>query len=889
MVKGLRLLTIAILCCSANTVYSLESVKHVSVAVLPFQINSLDDISYLKTEIPEVIKKQLKEDGATVLDIETVADRPDLSEKEKIESAEEIRNLGIKNGADYVIWGSLTRIGQKFSVDAKMIKSLGSKPPDVFFVEGENIENLLGTVKELTFKIGIKLFKREKVAEILVEGNKRIDEDAIKRVISTEPGDIYVAQKLSQDLKAVYSMGYFDDIRIEAKKGPAGKIIIFKVKEKATIREIKIKGNKAIDVEDINKAINISSGSILNIYKIQSNLKQIEDLYKDKNYHQVKVTYNIHQLEHNQADLEFVIEEGEKILIKKIILEGNRDYSARKLKKMMKTSEKGFLSWLTSSGDLKMENLNQDVARLYAFYNNNGYIQAKVGEPNIEYKDNWIYITIKIDEGPRFKVGKVNVAGDLIASEKKLLEKLKITKETFCNREIIHDDVLVLTDFYSDEGYAYPNIVPRMDQDSDKLVVNITYEIDKGKQVYFEKIIIGGNTRTRDKVIRRELKVYEGELYNGQLLKRSVRNLYRIEFFEDVKVNTSKGSSDDKMILKLDVTEKHTGAFTFGGGYSSYENVFAMFSIAERNLLGRGQTLQFKGQLGGRTTKYSLSFTEPWLFDMPLAAGLDLYDWETDYDDYYKNSLGGGIRFSYPVFDYTRAYLGYNYDTTEIESINTYYASDSIMDMLGATITTSSISTSLGYDSRDRTFNPTEGSEHRITVQYAGLGGEVGFTKYTAETGWYVPLFKSTVGFVHGKTGLVHRNSGKILPDYERFFLGGINSLRGFDWEDISPKEVNKYGYETEVGGNKFVQFNFEYLVPLIKEAGIIGLIFYDTGDVYDEGENVDLGDLRKSVGYGVRWYSPMGPIRIEYGYILNPEEGEKTGGRWEFTMGEAF
>ena len=526
---------------------------------------------------------------------------------------------------------------------------------------------------------------------------------------------------------------------------------------------------------------------------------------------------------------------------------------------------------------------------LYAFYHNNGYIQARVGEPNIEYKDNWIYVTIKIDEGPKFKVGKVSVAGDLISPEEKLLEKLKITKEEFYNREIIHDDVLVITDFYSDEGYAYADIVPRIDKDFDKLVVNITYDIDKGNLVYFEKIIIGGNTRTRDKVIRRELKVYEEGLYSGQLLKRSVRNLYRLDFFEDVKVNTSKGSSDDQMILKLDVTEKHTGAFTFGGGYSSVENAFAVFSISERNLRGRGQILNLKAQVGGTTTKYNLSFTEPWLFDIPLSGRFDLYDWEIDYDDYDKSSMGGGVTFGYPVFDYTRAYLGYSYDKADLESVS-IYSSDSILEMaMGDSVVTSSVTTTLRYDSKDKQFNPTEGSEHRISIQYAGLGGEVGYTKYVAETGWYIPLFKSTVGFLHGKTGFIYRNSGKILPDYERFFLGGMNSLRGFDWEDISPKEVNMYGIEAETGGNKFVQFNFEYLVPLIKEAGIIGLVFYDTGDVFDEGENIDIGNLRKSVGYGFRWYSPMGPIRIEYGYILDPAEGEKSGGRWEFTMGEAF
>ncbi|MCP4154849.1 MAG: outer membrane protein assembly factor BamA, partial [bacterium] len=366
-----------------------------------------------------------------------------------------------------------------------------------------------------------------------------------------------------------------------------------------------------------------------NIFKVRSNIKMIEELFKEKKYHNVKVTYIISQLEHNQADLEFVIEEGEKFRIRSIMFEGNSAYDDKKLKKIMKTSAKGFFSWLTSSGDLNMADLDLDVAMITAFYHNNGYIESRVGEPKIEYQENWIDITIKIDEGPRFKVGKVDITGDLILSREKLLENVKISGETYFNREIVRNDLLGLTDLYSDEGYAYTDISPRIDKDLDKLIVNITYVVEKGKQVYFENIFISGNKKTRDKVIRRELKVFEQELYSGRGLKRGVRNLYRLDYFEDVKVNTPRGSSDDKMILKIDVTEKPTGMFSFGGGYSSVEHLFVMASISQRNLFGRGQVLQVKGEWGGQTNRYNLSFTEPWLFDIPLSAGFDLYNWQT--------------------------------------------------------------------------------------------------------------------------------------------------------------------------------------------------------------------------------------------------------------------
>ncbi|MBW2575033.1 MAG: outer membrane protein assembly factor BamA [Deltaproteobacteria bacterium] len=874
MLRRLCLIIIAILCFFPNTARSLETVR---VVVLPFKIHAVKDLSYMQTEISDMIKRDLKQDGAIILEPEIISD---LAWEKVAETVEGIRNFGVKSDADYVIWGSLTCIGQQFSLDAKMIKSSGEGSVGVFVKEGRGIENVLGIVKQLVRDISMKLFKREKVAKVLITGNKRIEGDAIKKIIKTKPGDVYLAKSLSQDLKAVHSMGYFEDIRIEAEESPQGKVIIFKIKEKPTIRIIRFKGNKVYKDDEIKENLSIRTGSILNTFKVRGNIKLIEELYKEKSYHNVKVTYNIQQLENNQADLEFVIQEGGKVLIRHIIFEGNNAYAEKKLKKMLTVSEKGFFSWMTSSGDLNREDLEQDIAKLSAFYYNNGYIQARVGEPQIEYQGDWIDITIKIDEGPRFKVGEVDITGDLVLSEEELKKKLKITKETYYNREVVRNDVLALTDLYSDEGYAYAEISPRIDKKIDELMVNIAYVVTKRKQVYFENINIGGNTKTRDKVIRRELKVYEQELFSGKGLKRSVRNLYRLDYFEDIKVDTVKGSADDKMILKIDVTEKPTGTFSFGAGYSSVENVFGMASITQRNFLGRGQILKLDAELGGTTTLYRLNFTEPWLFDIPLSARFDLYDWDTDYDDYDKHSQGGGVKFSYPVFDFVRASVGYNYEVADIDNISES-ASESIKELEGKN-TISSITTGLIYDSRNKLYNPTKGSRHSITVEYAGFGGDIAFTKYLAETGWYVPVFWDIVTFLHGETGYVHENSGGDLPDYERFYLGGLNSLRGYDWREVYVLDENG----DEIGGDKYVQFNVEIMFPLLKKEGLVGLLFYDTGNVYNDHESIDLGDLRKTAGFGFRWYSPMGPIRLERGYII---DSEGSGGQWEFGMGGAF
>ncbi len=848
--------------------------ERVRVTVLPFEVHSQQPLAYLKTRIPEVIRGHLRDEGAVIVE---------PTDPIMARSQPAIQQLGRRLASDYVIWGSLTWIGEKFSIDAKMIDVYGRKPLKTFYVEGENIENLPLIVKELSRDFGIALFKREPVTRIVIEGNDRIEDDAIRRVIETEPGDVYLPKALSEDLRAIWAMGYFDDVRAETRETPEGKVVLYRVEEKPTIRYINILRNRVFDDEEIRENISLSTGSILNIFSVENNAKRIETFYKEKNYHNVTVEYRVERLKNNQADLEFIVNEGAKIHIKTIAFQGNDAYTDKELKKLMKTSEKGFFSWLTSSGELNPEDLNQDVARITAHYHNNGYIRARVSDPQVRYEDDWIYVTIKIDEGEQYSVGRVDIDGDIIQTESELMAAVAINDKTHYSRETVRKDVLALTDIYADEGYAYADVSPRIEQNPDTRTVDITYQVEKGKPVYFEKIVISGNVKTRDKVIRRQLKVIEKERYSGKRLKRSIRDLQRLDYFEDVNVNTLRGSADDQMILKIDVSEKPTGTFSFGGGYSSVENLFAMASVTQRNLFGRGQTLQLKAEVGGTTSRYTFSFTEPWLFDIPLSAGIDLYNWDRDYDTYDKDSTGGGLRFGYPVADYTRLYLSYTYEIADITNISDD-AADLVKDLAGDNVT-SAVATTLRYDSRDRKFNPTEGGDHSISIQYAGLGGDIGFTKYMAEAGQYFPLFWGTVGFVHGRAGYVEENSSGKLPDYERFYLGGMNSLRGFDWRDISVYDENG----DEIGGTKFVQMNLEYLIPLVKEAGVVGVLFFDAGNVYDDDEDLDLGVTRESAGFGFRWYSPMGPIRIENGYILDPREGEDSGGRWEFTMGSAF
>jgi outer membrane protein insertion porin family len=891
MTKRLLLLIIVALC---GPIMTAHAQKPVRVIILPFKVHAPQELNYLQSEIPLAMEKNLQQENATIVKPDVIPES--LSQGTAVD-VEEVRQFAQQHNSDFIIWGGLTWIDQQFSLDVKMLNPFGTGPPSAFFEEGQGVENLAATaffeegqgvenlaatVEKMTTNLGLTIFKRAQVLDVRIEGNNRIEPDAIRNRIKSKPGDVYSARAVSNDLKSIYDMGYFEDIRVETEDETGGKILIFKVEEKPTIRDISFRKNDYFDDDELMENLSIKAGSILNIYKIRSNIKRIEELYKEKNFHNVRVTYNVNKRDNNQADIEFIVAEGEKVHIKEIRFEGNETFTDKELRKEMQTKEKGFFWWLTSSGELNMDNLTQDVSKLAAFYHNNGYIKARVGEPAVDYDKEGIYITIKVVEGDRYKVGDVTLTGDMVRPKEQLLPKIRITEEEYFNREVVRNDILAITEIYSDEGYAYVNVTPILNEDADKLTVNIAYDMKKGRQVYFEKILISGNTKTRDKVIRRELRIYEQELYSGERLKRGIRNLHRLDFFEDIKVDTIKGSDDDKMIVKIEVTEKPTGSFSFGGGYSSVEDLFVMASISQRNLFGRGQVLSLRAELGGVTNRYTLSFTEPWLFDKPISAGFDIFNWDRDYETYEKSSIGGSVRTGYRLYDYTRFYLTYFYENADVSNISED-AADSIKELEGKNVT-SAVTGTIRYDSRDRVFNPTQGQNHMVSIEYAGLGGDIGFTKYLAELGLYIPLFWGTVGFLHTEGGYVEKNGNGLLPDYERFYLGGINSVRGFEWQDIFAVDENG----DIVGGNSYIQFNVEYIFPIIKEAGVMGLIFFDAGQVYGENESIDLGQMRESAGFGIRWYSPMGPLRVEYGYKLDRRDGEDQG-RWDFAIGAGF
>jgi outer membrane protein insertion porin family len=682
-------------------------------------------------------------------------------------------------------------------------------------------------------------------------------------------------------------MGFFTDVRIDTEDGPKGKVVVINVQEKPSISKITFEGNKKEKDDDLKKETGIKLYSIFSQSEVKQSVNRLKEYYRQKGYYKVEIQDKVKDLPNNEVALSYEVQEGEKLYITKIAFQGNTQFSERKLSGLMETSEKGFFSWFTQSGLLDRKKLDFDMSKITAFYHNNGYIRAKTGEPKITVEEKGLTVTIEIIEGPQYAVNEVRIEGDLLKPEEELMQKVSIKKEKFFSREVVRKDLMALRDVYADDGYAYAEIVPVTKEDDKNNLVDITYRISQKGKVRFERINIAGNTVTRDKVIRRELKVVEGEDFSGTNLKKSSQNLHRLGFFEDVEIQTRKGTQDDLMILDLNVKERPTGSFSIGAGYSSFDGAIASFSVTQNNLFGLGQKLSATGMIGGRTTEFDIRFVEPWFLDKPVNMEVTLYNMKREYYEYTKDSLGGSLVYSWLVGidDFTRWIAGYAYDDATISDVSTD-AAYAIKEMVGRNVT-SSVTLGIRRNSKDRPFNATEGSLNSFTIEYAGdpLGGDVAFNKYLLTSTWYFPMAWNTVFMASGRWGYVQgRESDGKLPVYQKFRIGGINTIRGFDDWEISPKDP---ATGDPIGGEKMQIYNFEYRFPLLKEQGISGLIFFDAGNSYTD-ESFSWSTIKKSVGPGIRWYSPIGPLRLEYGKVISPKDDEPSG-NYHFSVGGLF
>ena len=746
----------------------------------------------------------------------------------------------------------------------------------------------------------------EKVTAVKVTGNRRIETAAIMQVVRVKGGDQLDPEKVDADLRAIFNLGHFTDVQAQTDAADGGVVLQYVVQEKPIVREIKVEGAKEITPEKVREAIEIKPNSVFSAKNLQKSIQKVKKLYADEGYYLAEVSGDTSKLSETELHVIFRIKEGKKVLIQTISFDGNRAFKDKKLKKAMETSEEWIFSWLTGAGTYKEEVLKNDMALLTELYMNNGYVNVKIGEPKVELlpDKSGLQVTIGISEGEQYRIGTLGFKGELLESSELLSKKLKEKSGELFSRSDLRADVFTLTDLYADKGYAFANAAPLTKLNTESRTIDITFEMETGQKVTIDRINVTGNTKTRDKVVRRELSLDEGDLYSSTALKRSKQNLMNTGFFEEANLVTAKGRAPDKLDINVEVKEKPTGTFSVGAGYSSLDGIIGQGSVQQANFLGLGLKMTAAASFGSKSQTYNLGLTDPYFLDSRWTLGGDIYRNERQYLDYTRRATGGDIKAGYPISDTLSTFWLYKYEEKEI-----FDESEELLNNIKngaiiapeATSTTSAVVGSITSNTTDYRLDPSTGMMNTLSVEFAGLGGTNRYLRYVTEHTLFHPVLWG-VGSVRGTLGYVQSLGGKEIPIDEKFYLGGISSLRGYSPRTVSPNKTTLVpvqsplgGFEgnTEsrvyLGGEVEAVANVEYTFPLLKEAGLKGVLFFDAGNAGTNFKDT-FSNILTSYGGGIRWFSPIGPLRLEYGIPINPRAGiDKASGRLEFSIGSIF
>ena len=847
------------------------------ICILPFEVHASAESGALRESFYNHLSKEFQQEKK----MEVVA-AGNFAKNNIVFNKSQAVSAGKALGVDYVVTGSITQFGDTLNIDAQIIDiALAAILPAVS-VQGKSSAGHEALAVELKREILGITGMLDKIVRIDIAGNHKIGVDAIKQQLRSKAGNPLNEEDITADIKAIFKMGLFVDVSASVTAEPQGKVVTFTVVEKGLISEIRLIGNKALDKDDILGAMTVKTRQSLNQEKVKEDIQKIKALYDTKGYYNAEITDRLEKDGQKDMVLILDIKENNRVYIRSITFEGNEAFSTKELVKMMTTTERTLLGFIMDTGILQTQQLKQDIQKLNAFYFNNGFINSQIGEPVITYDAKGIYIKIIVKEGKRFKIGKAEISGDYLEKPRNdLFAQLKTKTGNNYDREAILKDIEMITMAANDEGYAHADVNPKIVTHEKEQLVDVDFQLAKGELVHIARISISGNTITRDKVIRRQLSIVEGDLYSSSKLKNSYAGLNQLRYFEEVDFQTEK-APDNKMDINIRVKEKNTGMFMVGAGYSAVDQAVIMAQVVQQNFLGYGQTLSLKASLGSTTNNYELSFTEPWLFDLPLWCKADIWKYTKEYDSYTLDTQGGGVTLGYPIWNRITGYVGYKLSMDDIQDVEST-ASSYIRAQEGKR-TTSSMTFTLAYDTTNDNMFPSKGIKASASVQHAGtpLGGNTNFTKYSGVLAGYYPLFWDIVFGAKGRIGYLQNNDDRDedLPIYERYVLGGINSLRGLRY--VGPTNP---GTSDVIGGTTMLSFSLELVFPLIKDAGMKGVLFYDAGNTWNGGYYVD--DLRMTCGAGIRWYSPIGPLRLEYGYVLDRKglDDESTG-RFEFTIG---
>lgn len=726
--------------------------------------------------------------------------------------------------------------------------------------------------------------ERDVISEIKIRGNERVSEETIRDQLSTLVGKKLDKAAIDADIKQIYKTGFFEKVvaglRVRGQDG----VLTFSVVERPALRQVFLKGNEELSEEVLKEKLEISAARFLDKKKIKAGIEQLKLYYQSLGFYDTSIDYSITSVENNQVDLTFVVDEGEKKKLRKIFFEGNDEITDSELKGVVMTRKyKWWSSWLTGSGVVKADQLTNDVQLISRYYLTKGYADVRVGEPEIKEVDDGLVLTFKIEEGPIFSLRNIGVKGDLVNGDtEKTLEGVQVKRGDTFNIDTIRQSTFHILDKFTDVGYAFANVEPATSLDRTSREVDVVFEISRGKLAYVDRINISGNSKTTDNVIRRSLKIQETDLFSSSKIRRSQELLNRLGFFEEVSITPQPSKEKERVDLLLAVREAATGTFSAGAGISSDEGFIFNVRVSENNLFGQGNSIVTDVNVGTINENYVFSFTNPRINDSYWSGGIDLLSTEREFDDFDRKQRGGSLTAGYPLMffgpenvDDVRFSLRYELLEIDIDNISED-APELIQNEKGVS-TSSSITPRLVRNTIDNPLNPLTGSRQLVSVSLAGLGGSEEFWLAELSNTIYRPIWRPAFGdFVFSQRvdfGYGDTFDGETFPLFRRFFPGGINSVRGFKSRELGPKDANG----NEFGGNKELVANFELIFPIFSAMGLKGVTFYDIGNAFDDDENIEFADLRQAVGWGVRWNSPLGPIRVEIGYPLERKEGEDS------------
>jgi outer membrane protein insertion porin family len=785
-----------------------------------------------------------------------------------------------------------------------------------------------------------ELARNQTIARIDVIGNRRVSKDDFLTYLRERVGQPFTPEGLTRDVRELWDSGFFDDLKVELTTQPEGVALRFIVVERPNIREITFEGNNEIDNDKLLEGIETKANTILSDPSLRRSVQKIRDMYAEKGYFLAEASYEKTPQKDNEVVVKFTIVEHEPVTVRRITFIGNQHIPDSELRDVMFTGQGGFFAF-GSGGPFRQDAFERDVLMINATYYDKGFLSVAVAAPRVMLTPdrNGIEITLTINEGPQYRIRQLRIyerdaSGrevEPIGGRRHLREMVRAKSGDIFNRAELAKDLQSVRTMYRDEGYANVEADPQTQLDPDKQQVDIIVGIRRGPLVYFERIEVKGNTKTRDKVIRREMQIAEGQLFSETKLETSKKLITALGYFERVDVSTEEGSAPDRINVNVEVGERATGTFQIGAGFSSIENFILTAQIQQANLFGNGQSLSLQAQVSSLRQSVNIRYFEPYFFDSNFSLALDLYNQLRVYPDFSQTTTGGALTFGYPLTQppYLRASLTYTAEQDSVSTTNTttLFGTSSAVSVfqrlplrnLFTSGFTSSLRPSLTYDTRDNRLFPTSGIFLQGSTELAAdfLGSETAFLRHRATARFYYPLGEGFVIKLNMEGGLVTSPRDDGVPIFARFFLGGILDLRGFRLRTVGPRLPLNASLDPNappipngapIGGNLSYYQNLELEFPIIEKVGIRGVVFTDAGNAWNleqvycnaaQGATFAVTDpcfhgldslveMRTSYGFGIRWFSPLGPLRFEWGFPFSPLPFEETN-VFEFTIGNFF